>query len=108
MDIAHLIRSGPIYALPVHLLRAITLHAAAHACAARCFGDDSAPLKERISLNPFKRIDPVGTILVGPLPIRQAHMLVRIEPWGLLIVSGLALVGVVGPLWLNRLTALAG
>ncbi|HBV21769.1 MAG TPA: site-2 protease family protein [Nitrosomonas sp.] len=51
-----------IYALPVIL--AITLHEAAHGYVARHFGDFTAFNQGRISLNPAKHIDPIGTILV--------------------------------------------
>lgn len=51
-----------VYALPV--LFAITLHEAAHAYAAKYFGDATAFLAGRVSLNPLKHIDPIGTILI--------------------------------------------
>jgi Zn-dependent protease len=44
------------------VLFAITVHEAAHGYAARHFGDDTAYMQGRITLNPFKHIDPVGTI----------------------------------------------
>lgn len=62
MDIAHLIQTVAIYALPV--LFAITVHEAAHGYAARHFGDNTAYTLGRISLNPLKHIDPVGTLLM--------------------------------------------
>ncbi len=62
MDIAHLIQTVVIYALPV--LFAITVHEAAHGYAARHFGDNTAYVLGRITLNPLKHIDPVGTILM--------------------------------------------
>ena len=62
MDITHLIQSIAIYALPV--LFAITVHEAAHGYAARHFGDNTAYMLGRITLNPLKHIDPVGTILM--------------------------------------------
>ena len=62
MDIAHLIQTVAIYALPV--LFAITVHEAAHGYAAKHFGDDTAYVLGRITLNPLKHIDPVGTILM--------------------------------------------
>ncbi|TXH28614.1 MAG: site-2 protease family protein [Elusimicrobia bacterium] len=55
-----------IAVLPVTL--AITLHEAAHGYAARHFGDPTAWQQGRITANPLKHIDPVGTILV-PLVI---------------------------------------
>ncbi len=62
MDIANLIQTIAIYALPV--LFAITVHEAAHGYAARHFGDNTAERMGRITLNPLKHIDPVGTILI--------------------------------------------
>ena len=62
MDIAHFVQTIAIYALPV--LFAITVHEAAHGYAARHFGDDTAYMMGRITLNPLKHIDPVGTILM--------------------------------------------
>lgn len=49
-----------IYALPV--LLSITVHEAAHGYAARHFGDRTAEMMGRITLNPLKHIDPIGTI----------------------------------------------
>lgn len=60
MDIANLIQTIALYALPV--LFAITIHEAAHGYAARHFGDNTAAMMGRITLNPLKHIDPVGTI----------------------------------------------
>ena len=62
MDFANLIQTVAIYALPV--LFAITVHDAAHGYAARYFGDPTAHMLGRISLNPMRHIDPVGTILM--------------------------------------------
>jgi Zn-dependent protease len=53
------------WVIPVIL--AITLHEAAHAFVARFFGDDTASQFGRVSLNPFKHTDPVGTILIPGL-----------------------------------------
>ncbi|MBK9595042.1 MAG: site-2 protease family protein [Rhodocyclales bacterium] len=58
----NLIQTLAIYAIPV--LLAITLHEAAHGYVARHFGDPTAYLAGRISLNPLRHVDPVGTILV--------------------------------------------
>ncbi|MDR3323073.1 MAG: site-2 protease family protein [Zoogloeaceae bacterium] len=57
-----LIQTIVIAALPV--LFAITLHEAAHAYAARFFGDTTAARLGRISLNPLRHIDPFGTVLL--------------------------------------------
>jgi len=66
MDIHQLVQTIAIYALPV--LFAITLHEAAHGYVARHFGDLTAHAQGRISLNPLRHIDLVGTIVV-PLVI---------------------------------------
>ena len=205
MDIAHLIQTVAIYALPV--LFAITVHEAAHGYAALHFGDKTAWSMGRITLNPAKHIDPVGTILmplllyfatsgaflfgyakpvpvrfgnlknpkrdmiwvalagpganlamalawgialyllqgvgvtepfflkmcqggvlvnvvmfvfnlfplppldggrilVGLLPMKQALVVSRIEPWGFFIVMGLVIAGVLSTLWMQPLMAL--
>ena len=57
-----LIQSIAVYAIPA--LLAITVHEAAHGYAARHFGDRTAEMLGRLTLNPLKHIDPVGTILV--------------------------------------------
>ena len=62
MDIAQLIQTVSLYAIPV--IFSITLHEAAHGYAARYFGDNTAWMLGRVSLNPMKHIDPVGTILL--------------------------------------------
>ena len=61
-----LIQKIAVFALPV--IFAITLHEAAHGYVARFFGDMTAAAAGRITANPLKHIDPVGTILV-PLAI---------------------------------------
>ncbi len=62
METSNLIQTVLIYALPV--LFAITVHEAAHGYAARHFGDNTAAALGRITLNPIKHIDPVGTIVM--------------------------------------------
>jgi Zn-dependent protease len=62
VDFANLIQTVLIYALPV--VFAITVHEAAHGYAARHFGDNTAYAMGRVTLNPLKHIDPVGTILM--------------------------------------------
>ena len=57
-----LIQALAVYAIPV--IFAITLHEAAHAYTANYFGDNTAVRLGRLSLNPIKHIDPVGTILI--------------------------------------------
>ena len=89
MDFSNLIQTVLIYALPV--LFAITVHEAAHGYAARHFGDNTAHMLGRITLNPLKHIDPIGTILMPlmlyfatsgaflfgyakPVPVRFDHL----------------------------------
>ncbi len=62
MDLAQLIQTIAVYAIPV--VFAITVHEAAHGYAARYFGDTTAAQLGRITLNPIKHIDPIGTVLV--------------------------------------------
>jgi Zn-dependent protease len=72
-----------IWAIPV--LYAITLHEVAHGWTARYFGDRTAELLGRLSLNPFRHVDPVGTVLVP----------------GLLLALGLPLFGWARPVPVN-------
>ena len=62
-----------IWALPV--IFAITLHEAAHGYVARHFGDPTAYLAGRISLNPIRHIDPVGTLLVPGAILAMSKLL---------------------------------
>lgn len=68
----NLVQTIAIYSLPV--IFAITLHEAAHGYVARHFGDRTAFMLGRISLNPVRHIDLVGTIMV-PLLILVASKL---------------------------------
>lgn len=68
-----LIQKIAIYALPV--IFAITVHEAAHGYAARYFGDMTAQLEGRITLNPLNHIDPIGTILVPALTMMLGGIL---------------------------------
>ena len=89
MDIGQLIQTIAVYAIPV--LLSITLHEAAHGYVARYFGDDTAWMLGRVTLNPFKHIDPIGTVLMPlllyfatagnflfgyakPVPVRFGHL----------------------------------
>src|SRR5579885_2938304 len=62
IDINEFIQKITIWAVP--LIFAITLHEVAHGYVASLFGDQTARLSGRLSINPVKHIDPVGTILV--------------------------------------------
>ena len=89
MDFANIIQTIAVYALPV--LFAITVHEAAHGYVAKHFGDNTAWLLGRVTLNPLKHIDPVGTIVMPlvlyiatagtflfgyakPVPVRFGHL----------------------------------
>jgi Zn-dependent protease len=81
----------------IPIILAITLHEAAHAFVARFLGDDTASRLGRVSLNPFKHIDLMGTILLPgfscwrglhlfsgtPSPCRSSLLLytTRAETW---------------------------
>ncbi len=69
----HLIQLIAVAAIPV--LFAITLHEAAHGYVARHFGDMTAYQQGRISLNPMRHIDPVGTILLPLLTLAVGGIL---------------------------------
>lgn len=62
MDELTLIQKIAVWALPV--LFAITLHEVAHGWAAAKLGDPTAKMLGRLTLNPFKHIDPLGTVVV--------------------------------------------
>ena len=72
MDIAALVQSLAISALPI--IFAITLHEAAHGYAARHFGDPTAWMLGRISANPLRHIDPVGTLLVPAIIVFTSYV----------------------------------
>ena len=65
MDLFAFLTKISIYAIPV--LFAITLHEVAHGWMARYFGDRTAEMLGRLSLNPLRHIDPIGTVLVPGL-----------------------------------------
>jgi len=61
-----------LWAVPV--VFAITLHEAAHGYIARIFGDQTAWMLGRVTLNPVKHIDPIGTILVPGMLVAVSAM----------------------------------
>ncbi|MBI5450766.1 MAG: site-2 protease family protein [Gammaproteobacteria bacterium] len=65
MEELNLIQKVAIWALPV--LFAITAHEVAHGWVALRFGDRTAMMLGRLTLNPIKHIDPIGTLLVPGL-----------------------------------------
>lgn len=73
MQVDELIQTVSLAAIPV--LFAITLHEAAHGYVARYFGDMTAYREGRISLNPARHIDPVGTILLPLLTLALGGIL---------------------------------
>jgi len=95
-----IIQTIAVYAIPV--LFAITVHEAAHGWMAGRLGDNTATMLGRVTLNPLKHIDPVGTILMPlmlyvatsgafvfgyakPVPVRFGHL--RNPRWGTLWVA---------------------
>jgi Zn-dependent protease len=65
MDLASFLKTISIAAIPV--VFAITVHEVAHGWVARYFGDRTAEMQGRLSLNPIRHVDPIGTILVPAL-----------------------------------------
>ena len=53
-----------VFVLGLPILLAITLHEAAHGYVALRYGDDTAKRAGRISLNPLRHVDPIGTIIL--------------------------------------------
>ncbi len=62
MDPASFLFTLSIAAIPV--VFAITVHEVAHGWVAKAFGDRTAEMQGRLTLNPIKHIDPIGTVLV--------------------------------------------
>ena len=62
MESLTIVQQLAVWALPV--LLAVTLHEVAHGYAARALGDPTAQQAGRLSLNPLRHVDPVGTLLV--------------------------------------------
>jgi Zn-dependent protease len=65
MDLNTFLTVISVSAIPI--LLAITLHEVAHGRVARHFGDRTAEAQGRLSLNPLRHIDPIGTVLVPAL-----------------------------------------
>lgn len=87
------------------LLTAITFHEAAHGYAARLLGDDTASRLGRVTLNPLKHIDPLGTIVLPALlfVLRSPFLFGYAKPVPVNVGafrnprSGMALVALAGP-----------
>ncbi|MDO5666880.1 MAG: site-2 protease family protein [Alcaligenaceae bacterium] len=73
MDIQTTLKLVTIYALP--MIFAITLHEAAYGYVARRFGDNTAYVLGRVSLNPVRHIDPFGTVIFPLLTLLFGGML---------------------------------
>jgi Zn-dependent protease len=65
MDPASFLTKVSIAAVPI--VFAITVHEVAHGWVAKYFGDRTAEAQGRLSLNPIRHIDPIGTVLVPAL-----------------------------------------
>ncbi len=62
MDLASTLSTISIAAIPI--VFAITVHEVAHGWVAKYFGDRTAEAQGRLSLNPIRHVDPIGTLLV--------------------------------------------
>ena len=72
-DLPQMIFLVSIWAIPV--IVAITFHEAAHGFVARLLGDDTASRLGRVSFNPLRHIDPIGTILLPGLLLLNSPFL---------------------------------
>ena len=61
--------------LPVPIILAITLHEVSHGWVARYFGDNTADMQGRLTLNPVRHIDPIGTLLVPAVLVATSGFL---------------------------------
>jgi Zn-dependent protease len=68
-----LVQKLAVAVIPV--LFAITLHEVAHGWVARRFGDRTAEMLGRLTINPLKHIDPLGTVLVPALSLLLGNFL---------------------------------
>ena len=67
MDLHNILITICVYAIPV--IFAITLHEAAHGYVAKHYGDSTAYMLGRVTLNPVKHIDPLGTIVLPAITL---------------------------------------
>ena len=101
MDLPVFLTKISIWAIPS--LFAITLHEVAHGWAARFFGDRTAQMLGRLSLNPLRHIDPVGTLLVPGVILA-----IGAQPFGWAKSVPVATSALRHPRWSMVLVALAG
>jgi Zn-dependent protease len=73
LDLSVFLYKLSYWTIPV--LFAITLHEVAHGWMARYFGDRTAEMLGRLSLNPLRHIDPVGTVLVPAILLATSGLL---------------------------------
>src|SRR5580658_4284185 len=73
IDTNELIQNIAIWAIPT--IFAITLHEVAHGYVASLFGDQTARLSGRLSINPIKHIDLIGTVLVPLLMLAVSNFI---------------------------------
>jgi Zn-dependent protease len=91
---------GELIIYMVVLLFSISAHEAAHAWMSYKFGDDTAYLLGRVTLNPVKHIDPIGTLLI---PIVRFLMQAMGGGWGTALLIGWGKPTPVNPLrWRNK------
>jgi len=101
---------GEIAAVVIAAILAITLHEAAHGYAAKLLGDDTAERMGRLSLNPIRHVDPVGTVLVpGLLLISQLVTIGQVQHmFGWAKPVPVNVLGLRNPRWGMVLVAAAG
>jgi Zn-dependent protease len=73
LDLARILQIASVAAIPIVL--AITMHEAAHGYVAKLFGDSTAYRLGRVSLNPVRHIDPIGTVALPLLTLAMGGML---------------------------------
>jgi Zn-dependent protease len=64
-NLNQMIATATTWILPI--IFAVTFHEAAHGFVARLFGDDTALRAGRVTFNPLRHIDPMGTVLLPAL-----------------------------------------
>ena len=74
LDLPDFFKQVSIWAIPA--LFAMALHEVAHGWVARCFGDTTAQQLGRLSLNPLRHIDPIGTLLIPGLLLAVGGVLI--------------------------------
>jgi len=103
IKLINLLIENPLYfpiffiILTVPLLVSITIHEWAHGFAAYKFGDDTPKNEGRLSLNPFRHLDPIGTLMLFIVGIGWAKP-VMINPYNINSRNKLFMVAFAGPL----------